>query len=172
MDDLGSGLGVGVQPMNSDVTLLFRRGVAATRSESEGRCQTIIIGCGPVRAKFIENAVALPSSSIWGCYRSRFSWGQQSGNRVLANYMTYRGQFPRVAIPIGEDGLGNVYVLVATGPDRGKVYYWDHSVGWEGEAEEYRSRGEAVPDSLKYKCLEQVAPTFTDFVFSLQPDED
>jgi hypothetical protein len=101
-----------------------------------------------------------------------FYGANASGDGVLANYSFTEDQFPQGIVPIGEDGLGNVYLLAATGPNRGKVYYWDHGVGWEGEAEEYRSRGQAVPESVKYKCLEQVAPTFTAFVFGLQPDED
>jgi hypothetical protein len=117
--------------------------------------------------------VACPSSPEPGVLPFAFFYGSDSsGNGVLANYVTYRGQFPREIIPIGEDGLGNLYLLAATGPNGGRVYYWDHAVGWEGEAEEYRSRGQAVPEYVKYKCLEQIAPTFTAFVLSLQPDED
>jgi hypothetical protein len=120
-----------------------------------------------------ERAVACPPSSGLGLLPFAFFYGSDSsGNGVFANYMAYKDQFPREAIPIGEDGLGNLYILAATGLNRGKVYYWDHSVGWESKADEYRSQGLAVPDAVKYGCLEQVAPTFTSFVFGLQPDED
>lgn len=120
-----------------------------------------------------ENAVASAASSDLGALPFAFFHGSnESGNGVLTNYMTYKGHFPREIIPIGEDGLGNLFLLAATGRNAGNVYYWDHGVGWEGGAEEYRSRGQTVPDSVKYKCLEQVAPTFTDFVFGLQREED
>ena len=86
--------------------------------------------------------MASPSSPDLGLLPFAFFYGSnESGNGVLANYTTYKGQFPREIIPIGEDGLGNLYVLAVIGPNSGKVYYWDHGVGWEGEAEEYRSRG-------------------------------
>jgi hypothetical protein len=84
-----------------------------------------------------ENAVACPSSLELGILPFAFFYGSDgSGNGVLANYTTYKGQFPREIVPIGEDGLGNLYLLAATGPNRGNVYYWDHSVGWAGEAEQ------------------------------------
>jgi hypothetical protein len=117
--------------------------------------------------------LSYPSSQAHGGYLLGFFYGSNdAGEGVLTNYNFYEGQFPKGIVPIGEDGLGDLYLLAATGPNRGKVYYWDHGVGWEGEAEEYRSRGQEVPESLKYRCLEEVAPTFTAFVFGLQPDED
>ncbi|MBI1914417.1 MAG: SMI1/KNR4 family protein [Planctomycetes bacterium] len=119
-------------------------------------------------------AVSYPSSQIPGGYSFGFYFGANaSGDGVLANYNFYKGQFPKGVVPIGEASLGDLYLLATTGPNRGSVYYWCHDGGgWEDEAEEYSSRGQAVPDSVKYSCLEQVAPSFTSFVLGLQPDED
>jgi hypothetical protein len=176
MNDLDSRLReLSIQPMNSDAYAPAPESeLQQLESEVGGRLSEdyrwFLTRYGQ---SLFENALAFPSSSDLGTLPFAFFYGSNgSGNGVLANYMTYKGQFPRGIIPIGEDGLGNLFVLAATGSNTGKVYYWDHGVGWEGEAEEYRSRGQAVPDSVKYKCLEYLAPTFSDFVSGLQPDED
>lgn len=121
-----------------------------------------------------DNAVSCPSSSEVGTIPFGFFYGANaSGEGVLANYNAYEGHFPKGIVPIGEASLGDLYLLAASGPKRGTVYYWCHdSVGWEGEAEESKKSGQAVPDSVKYTGLEQVAPSFTAFVLGLQPDED
>jgi hypothetical protein len=121
-----------------------------------------------------ENAVSCPSSPELGMLPFTFFYGANtSGNGVLANYNSYEGQFPKGIVPIGEASLGDLYLLAAAGPNRGNVYYWCHDgVGWECEEEDFRGHGQPVPDSVKYKCLEQVATTFTAFVLGLQPDKD
>jgi hypothetical protein len=120
-----------------------------------------------------KTGVSCPSSSELGPIPFAFFYGAgASGDGVLANYLSYKSQFPSRVVPIGEDGLGNLYCIATTGPNRGCIYYWDHSTGWQAEAEEYGRRGQDVPDSVKYKCLEQVAPSFTAFVLRLQADED
>jgi hypothetical protein len=120
-----------------------------------------------------KEGVSCPSSPGLGPIPFAFFYGADaSRDGVLTSYNFSEGDLPRGIVPIGEDGLGNLYCLESTGPTQGTIYYRDHSVGWEGEAEEYRRRGQAIPDSVKYVCLEKVAPSFTAFVLSLQPDED
>src|SRR5690348_15424848 len=94
-----------------------------------------------------NNAVSYPSSVIPGGYSVGSSFGSnESGHGVLANYIAHKGQFARGIVPIGEASLGDLFLLALTGPNRGNVCYWCHDgVGWEGEAEEYRGRGQAVP---------------------------
>lgn len=120
-----------------------------------------------------RTGVSCPASTELEPIPFAFFYGANvSGDGVLATYRFTEGQFPTGIVPIGEDGLGNLYCLATLGPKLGTVYYWDHGVGWEGEAEAYRSRNQVVPDSVKYKCLERVASTFTGFVLGLQPDKD
>ena len=58
------------------------------------------------------------------------------------------------------------------GPNRCTVYYWYSGAGWAGEAEEYESQGQEVPDFVKYQYLERVASSFTAFILGLRADED
>jgi cell wall assembly regulator SMI1 len=64
----------------------------------------------------------------------------------------YAGRLPPGAIPIAEDGLGNLVLLQASGARRGLVLFWDH----EREAD---------------NPTEVLASSLSEFLRSLRPDE-
>jgi hypothetical protein len=120
-----------------------------------------------------KKAVACPSAHVHGTIPFAFFYGaNNSGEGVLQNYTFYQGQFPKGLIPIGEAGLGDLYLLAATGPNRGKVYYWCHDdINPEGDEEETES-SEAMTAPVNYSSLEEVASSFTAFVLGLQSVKD
>jgi hypothetical protein len=45
------------------------------------------------------------------------------------NFYCYKGSEPRVPermLPIADDGLDNLFCLSLSGPDQGKIYFWQH----------------------------------------------
>jgi hypothetical protein len=58
-------------------------------------------------------------------------------NRLL-HYARWRGQrVPADLLPIGRDPGGNLICISITGPNQGKIYFWDH----EEEVEEGQPPG-------------------------------
>lgn len=167
-------MNLGIQPMNGDVH------VPVSASEIHELEQEIKGQLPDDYRRFLrqygmsvfENAVGYPAPNSQGLLPFAYFYGaNESGNGVLSNFKFYRGQFPYGVIPIGEDGLGNLFCM-ATDPNNRHVYYWDHGTGWERDADSYEGEGESVPDSIKYTCLEKLASSFTAFVLGLRPDED
>jgi hypothetical protein len=79
---------------------------------------------------------------------------------LLMNIKMYEERIPQNFIPIADDPGGNLVLISVKGPDRGKVYFWDH----EMEADE----GEK-PD---YSNLTLIADSFDEFINSLHELED
>src|SRR5262245_24451806 len=48
---------------------------------------------------------------------------------------------PNWLMPIGDEGLGNLYCFRILGNHLEKVFYWNHEVGWGEEAERYLQQG-------------------------------
>lgn len=62
----------------------------------------------------------------------------------------YRGRAPANLVPIGSDPGGNQIMLSIEGPDRGKVYFWDHEHREVGGPEKL----DAMYDDLKAAGIE------------------
>ena len=81
--------------------------------------------------------------------------------RNILQMQTFSGsRVPSNMFPIASDQCGNLILLSVKGPDRGKIYFWDH----EMEADE----GE-VPD---YSNLTLIADSFEEFIEGLKEPEE
>lgn len=76
----------------------------------------------------------------------------------------YSEALPKGIIPIGDDGGGNLYALGVTGGDKNKVFFHDHTIGWNADARKFIERGEDVPAALRYQTVYQIADSFETFI--------
>lgn len=74
----------------------------------------------------------------------------------------YKDRLPSNIFPIAYDSLGNLICISVKGPDRGKVYFWDH------ELEADSNQGE----SPSYDNLTLIADSFDEFINSLREFEE
>ncbi|WP_010299799.1 SMI1/KNR4 family protein [Candidatus Odyssella thessalonicensis] len=81
---------------------------------------------------------------------------------LLETLKVYNGRIPTWSFPIAYDTFGNLILLSVKGPDRGKIYFWDH------EMEADPAQGE-VPD---YSNLTLIADSFNEFINNLRNDEE
>jgi cell wall assembly regulator SMI1 len=81
-------------------------------------------------------------------------------NNLLKSVNTYKGRIPPHFLPVANDPGGNLILLGVSGPDRDKVFFWDHEL----EADE-----DETPD---YSNLLFVADSFQEFLDSLREVED
>ncbi|HBW25596.1 MAG: hypothetical protein A2X70_04485 [Alphaproteobacteria bacterium GWC2_42_16] len=94
--------------------------------------------------------------------------GKQEGSVLDSFYGIVRGndnillvakdighRYPSTMLPIADDVFGNRILLSVKGPDRGKVYFWDHEME-AGEGEE-----------PSYDNLTLIADSFDEFINSL-----
>lgn len=80
---------------------------------------------------------------------------------------TFKEVLPEGIIPIGDDGGGNQFCLGVRGKDFGKVYFHNHSIGWQADADAYRERGEEVPEAIRYQTVSEIAPSFEQFILGM-----
>ena len=81
-------------------------------------------------------------------------------NDLLNHLKIYKGRLPQNVFPIAYDSGGNLILISVKGPDRGKVYFWDHEME-SGEGEE--------PD---YSNLTLIADSFTEFIENLKDESE
>jgi hypothetical protein len=122
-----------------------------------------------------------------------YGFSRRAGQSIVALTMeTYAGRIPDPTIPIGGDAQGNLVLLGFTGPFVGRVYFWDHEFRAFGgdlaaRARELERRGvdtthasaetiarDAIAEErakpVGFENVYAVAPTFTAFLTSLEPD--
>lgn len=75
---------------------------------------------------------------------------------------------PENIIPIGADAGGLTFCLGVSGESFGKVYVNDPNVGWYADAEKYLERGEPVPSDIRYHVVQEIAPSFEDFIYNME----
>jgi hypothetical protein len=90
-----------------------------------------------------------------------FYGGGKPGHNVLARAEAYRGRMPDEALPIARDAFGNQFCLVASGPRRGHVYFWDHEQ--EPDPDDYAAEGLPLPNDLFYLNMTLAAESLSDF---------
>ena len=83
-------------------------------------------------------------------------------NDLLDHIKTYKERLPKNTFPIAYDSCGNLIVISVMGPDRGKIYFWDH------EMEADIDHGE-VSD---YSNLTLIADSFDEFLEGLYSKEE
>lgn len=74
----------------------------------------------------------------------------------------YQDRMPETLLPIGGDGGGNQICLGIAGPERGRIYFWDHEDEWDEE--DYTSRGKPIPPDLKFQNVHLIANSFEEFL--------
>ena len=92
-------------------------------------------------------------------------------DELLDAIRSHEEVLPDGVIPIGDDGGGNLYCLGVKGDDLGKVFFHDHGVGWDEEAQDYLARGEELPLRLRYQTVYLLANSFDEFVNSMWCEE-
>lgn len=60
----------------------------------------------------------------------------------------YAGRVPEEMLPIGTDPGGNLILLAVTGPQRGKVFFWDHEQEADDEDQPYYDNIKLLADSF------------------------
>lgn len=102
-----------------------------------------------------RDCFSFKDSSDGSCIDDFFGIIKDFNNNLLL-YKEYAGKrVPENTLPIGDDVYGNLILLSVKGPDRNKIYFWDH---------ERESADNEKPD---YSNLTLVADTFSDFIDSL-----
>lgn len=99
-----------------------------------------------------------PKSSE-GFIVDKFFYFQKGLNHNILIKFTYMGtRVPNNMLPIAREVFGNLILLSVKGPDRGKVYFWDHEMECaEGE----------IPD---YSNLTLIADSFEEFIDGLKDE--
>lgn len=80
---------------------------------------------------------------------------------VAENIEAFRDRMPEALIAIGNDGLDGQICLGVTGPERGRVHYWDVERGWNEEY--YTRKGLPIPPDLKRRNVHLIAESFEEF---------
>ncbi|MBN9565604.1 MAG: SMI1/KNR4 family protein [Alphaproteobacteria bacterium] len=77
---------------------------------------------------------------------------------LLGHLRTYQGRILDTMFPIAYDPSGNLILLVVKGPDREKVFFWDHELEADSE----------WGQEPNYSNLTLVADSFEEFVANLK----
>jgi hypothetical protein len=77
-------------------------------------------------------------------------------NNLLTYLKLYEGRVPANLFPVAHDPGGNLILVSTSGPDFGRIYFWDHEL----EADEGEEPG--------YSNVTPIADGFDDFVNNLK----
>ena len=79
-----------------------------------------------------------------------------------------RDTLPTTIIPIGDDSGDIVFCLGVGAENTGKVYVYNNSFGWHADAANRLSHGERYPSDIRYQTVQEIAPSFEDFVGNMK----
>src|ERR1700722_8832612 len=72
------------------------------------------------------------------CLDTFFGIIKSFNDNILLKQQLSSIRVPENTLPVGNDTFGNLILLSVKGPDRGKVYFWDHEMeAAEGEEPDY-----------------------------------
>ncbi|MGL4426213.1 MAG: SMI1/KNR4 family protein [Alphaproteobacteria bacterium] len=97
-----------------------------------------------------------------GSILTHFFGFTSKGDNILIVAKDMGKRYMNSMLPIADDACGNRILLSVKGPDRGKIYFWDH------EMEADTDNGE-TPD---YSNLTLVADSFDEFIQNLKSEDD
>jgi hypothetical protein len=102
--------------------------------------------------------------------RKRF--GFDNLKAYFETYKTKQWRVPDEMIPIAGDLFGNLFCLVVTGPNTGKIYFWNHER--EPGASDEEDELECAEDGLKcevegFPNMTLIADSFEEFIHELEP---
>lgn len=75
---------------------------------------------------------------------------------------TYTQRLPDRALPIADDGAGNLICLIARADGSSAIYWWDHENEWD-EADYEDDVGQPMPEAAKFQNVYLVGESFSDF---------
>jgi hypothetical protein len=103
----------------------------------------------------------------------RLRFGQFFRFSELLNAIGYLNEtLPETIIPIGDNWSDIVFCLGVSRGDTGKVYFHNTHTGWQYDAEGYLERGEPVPVDIRYQVVQEISPSFEDFINHMEKEED
>jgi hypothetical protein len=97
--------------------------------------------------------------SVIDCF---FGIYKDDNNNLLKNIMGVGDRYPSNSFPIADDVFGNRICIIVKGPDRGKIYFWDH------ETEADTDQGEVAD----YSNMTLIADSFNEFIDGLYEDNE
>jgi hypothetical protein len=90
----------------------------------------------------------------------------------MLNAIEYLNEtLPETIIPIGDNCGDIVFCLGVSHGDVGKVYFHNTHTGWHYDAEGYLDRGEPVPSDIRYQVVQEIAPSFEEFINNMEKEE-
>jgi hypothetical protein len=99
--------------------------------------------------------------ALFGTFFGASSETYDESNSLVWNVENYKDRIPDWLLPIADDGGGDILCLAVSGPDRGKVYFWDMRQEM-GEVER-----NALGVSDRHKNIYLVADSFDEFLYRL-----
>jgi hypothetical protein len=89
---------------------------------------------------------------------------------LIQEFDSYSEALPVGVISIGDNGGGDQLCIGVAGKFAGKIYFHDHCIGWQADAEKYTERGEAVPENIRDHTVRQLAASFDEFILAMVSD--
>ncbi len=103
-----------------------------------------------------NNCINFKDSNICTMLQTIFGFTKERYGSFTRYQGVYAGRIPSNTIAIADDAGGNLIIMSVSGPDYGKIYFWDH------EMEAYEDE---EPD---YSNLTLVADSFQEFIDNLK----
>lgn len=156
---------LGIKPLNGeDFTPFSEEEVAAIESviheslpDDYRRC---LLQFGGSMFSSEINCTPADMPLIFGCF---FPFAE------LSNAIDFlKETLPDTLLPIGDDGGDIVFCLGFRGDDTGKMYIHNTHIGWDDDASRYLERGELIPSRLRYQAVQQIAPSFKEFIKNMK----
>jgi hypothetical protein len=102
----------------------------------------------------------------------RLLFGQFFRFSDLQNAVEYLNEaLPKKIIPFGDNFGDIVFCLGVSRRDVGKVYSHNTHTGWHYDAGGYLERGEPVPPDIRYQVVQEIAPSFAEFINNMERAE-
>ncbi len=160
-------------PMPEEEIAELERSIGARLPDGYHRFLATHGNCG--FANFIDFTTLTPVRPWISDKTTRWHFGLFYGSKastysIAWSIDTLRDRMPETLIPIGEDGMGNQICLGIAGPERGKIYFWDHEDEWDED--EYLMQGKPVPPDLKFRNVHLIANSFEEFLDQMYVNED
>ena len=92
--------------------------------------------------------------------------------RLLTAVDSLKEDLPEGIIPIGDDS-GDIVLCLGVGDrDKGRVFIHNNGWGWHADAERHLECGESVPNDIRYQTIEEIAPSFEEFICGLKKTDE
>ena len=112
-------------------------------------------GGNPIKKYFLKK-----STKELGEIRYFLGVSPERDKGLLEYKKVFSGRIPVNTLAIGSNSGGNLILLSVSGPDHGKIYYWDHN--WEADDGQ-------TPD---YSNLTLIADSFEEFINGLKSEDE